>query len=78
MFALGISVGTSLGLDLHPMARTARHCLVVASITNFWLVETRWFAKVLDIGYLRAAGNVSLGLIEGALFLLVAGFLFTR
>lgn len=78
VFALGISVGTSLGLDLHPMARTAGHCLVVASITYLWLVETRWFAKVLDIGYLRAAGNVSLGLIEGALFLLVVGFLFTR
>ncbi len=78
VFALGISAGTSLGLDAHPAARIAGHWLAVGSIGNFWLVETRWFAKVLAISHLRAAGNVFLELIEGALFLLLVGFLFTR
>jgi hypothetical protein len=78
IFALGISTGTSLGLDHHLPVRTVGQWLVATSIVNFWLVESRWFAKVLGIGYARAAGSVLLGMLEGALFLLCVGFLFTR
>jgi hypothetical protein len=78
VFALGMSVGASLGIDTHPAVRITGHMLVVASIANFWLVETRWFATSLRIGAIRAAGNVALGLIEGTLFLIAVAFLFTR
>jgi hypothetical protein len=33
---------------------------------------------VLGTGYLRATGNVAIGMLEGALFLGGVGFLFTR
>jgi hypothetical protein len=78
VFALGISVGTSLISDHHPGAHAVGSWTVVFSIINFWIVETRWFAKVLGIGHVRAAGNVFLGLLEGTLFLFAIGFLFTR
>jgi hypothetical protein len=78
VFALAISVGTSLALDSHAIARTAGHWLVICGIVNFWLVETRWFATTLGIGHVRAAGNVLLGMLEGAVFLLAVAFLFTR
>lgn len=78
VFALGISVGTSLALDHHPLAKATGHWLAAVAVLNFWIVETRWFAKVLGTGYLRASGNVFLGLVEGSLFLLGVGFLFTR
>ncbi len=78
IFALGISVGNSFGLDHHPWVSIAGHWLVAASTLNFWVIESRWFAQVLGVGFLRASGNVLLGLIEGAAFLLLVGFLFTR
>ncbi|WP_155006365.1 hypothetical protein [Sphingomonas hengshuiensis] len=78
VFALGISVGTSLSQDHHPIAPIIGSCMVTISIVNLWIVETRWFARVLNIGYLRAAGNVLIGLLEGAVFVLAVGFLFTR
>lgn len=78
VFALGVSVGSSLGLDDHALVRTSGHWLSAASIIYFWSVETCWFAKLLDTGYVRAAADVLLGLLEGAVFLLVVGFLFTR
>ncbi len=78
IFALGIGVGNSLGLDSHPWVQVTGHWLVGASVFNFWIVESRWFARVLDISYLRAAGHVLLGLLQGTVFLLFVGFLFTR
>ena len=78
VFALGLSLGVSLGSDRHPVVPVIGHWLAVLSLLNFWLVETRWFAKVLDIGYLRAAGNVIVGMLEGGLFLFCVGYLFTR
>ncbi len=78
VFALGVSVGMSLGFDHHSGAPRVGHWLAIISVVNFWLVETRWFAKVLGIGYLRAAGTVFVGLLEGTIFLLCVGYLFTR
>lgn len=78
VFALGVSVGTSLAHDHHHLTPTAGHWLLVASIVNYWLVVTARFAKVLGTGYLRATGNVFLGMLEGAVFLIGVAFLFTR
>ncbi|MFD1949879.1 hypothetical protein ACFSGX_03730 [Sphingomonas arantia] len=78
VFALAVSIGTSLGMDGHPQARSAGHILLLLGIVNYWSVEARWFAKVLAIGPLRAAGIVSVGILEGAVFVFVVGFLFTR
>jgi hypothetical protein len=78
VFALGLSVGSSFGVDDYEITRQVGHWLVGLSIVNFWVVETRWFAHTLGIGLLRAAGNVFVGLLEGGIFLLAVGFLFTR
>lgn len=78
VFALGVSVGASLGLDHHQAASTIGHTLAALSVFNFWLVETRWFASALGVGYFRAAGDVLVGLLEGGLFLFCVGYLFTR
>ena len=49
IFALGMSVGNSFGLDSHPWVSVTGHFLVAASILNFWVIESRWFARVLAI-----------------------------
>lgn len=77
VFALGLGVGTSLSLDHHSIATTIGRCVVLASIAYYWVVETRWFARALGIGHLRAAGNVFLGLLEGTTFLIVVAILFS-
>lgn len=77
VFALGLGVGTSLSLDRHGIANTIGHGIVAASIVYYWLVETRWFARVLGIGHVRAAGNVLIGLFEGTAFLVVVAILFS-
>ena len=78
VFALGLSVGSSFGMDHHQATRMIGHWLVGSSILNFWIVETRWFAQVLGISLVRATWNVFVGLLEGATFLFAVGFLFTR
>jgi hypothetical protein len=78
VFALGTGIGTSLALYDHPTARIVGQLLAGLSVLNFWLVESRWFAKVLGIGVLRASGHVLIGMLEGAVFLFCIGFLFTR
>jgi hypothetical protein len=78
VFALGVGAGTSLGTYDDHATRMVGHVMSSASLLYFWAVETRWFAQVLKIGHLRAAWDVFVGLLEGALFLFVIGFLFTR
>lgn len=78
VFALGLSIGTSLAIVANPTTHALGQVLIAGSILNFWLVETRWFARVTAGGHARAAGSVLLGMLEGALFLLVVGFLFSR
>jgi len=78
VFALGVSVGASLAQDHHHLTPTIGHWLLIVSILNYWFVVTGRFARVLGSGYLRALGNVFLGMLEGALFLIAVGFLFTR
>lgn len=78
VFALGVSLGVSLGLDHRQTVATSGHWLAVVSLCNYAIVETRWFARNLAIGYVRAAGNVAVGMVEGAVFLFCVGYLFTR
>lgn len=78
VFALGVSIGTSLAIVANSTTHAVGQSLIVLSIVNFWVVETRWFARARVGGYARAAGSVLLGMLEGALFLLVVGFLFSR
>lgn len=78
IFALSISIGASLGVDQHHWKRVAGLRLVAESVIDFWAIETLWFARTLAIGELRAAGNVSLRILEKALFLLFVAFLFSR
>ncbi len=78
VFALALSVGSSLGLADHPWVRIAGHGIAAAGVLHFWAVETHWFAQVLGTGHIRAAGDVLLGMIKGTVFLTVVGFLFTR
>ncbi|WP_277970329.1 hypothetical protein [Sphingomonas echinoides] len=78
VFALGLSLSASLGADHHQSLATFGRWLAVVTLVNYWIVEARWFAKVLGIGYLQAAGNVLIGMLEGAVFLFCVGYLFTR
>jgi hypothetical protein len=78
IFALGLGLGVSLAIVDHPVAQPSGVILAVASILNYVIVETRWFAAKLEIGYIRALGEVILVLLEGLVLLTVVGFLFTR
>ncbi|MEG3171612.1 hypothetical protein U1708_05235 [Sphingomonas sp. ZB1N12] len=79
VFALGISLSAVLIDDKNSeLTPTIGHWLMGLSTLNYWLVVTGRFAKVLGTGYLRATGNVAIGMFEGALFLVGVGFLFTR
>ena len=78
VFAMGLSLGTSLALLHQPAARAFGQALIIISILYFCVVETRWFASARAIGHFRAFGSVSIGLLEGIAFMILIGFLFTR
>ena len=78
LFALGLSLGSSLTLVPHAQVHAAGATLVVVSLVYFVAVEVRWFARALGCGLARAGLNVLIGFVEGASFLLFVGFLFTR
>lgn len=78
VFALGVSVRTTFALVPHPVIRSVGQILLALALLNYVVIETRWFAGKLEHGTIRAFGSVVLGLLEGLLFLLSVGFLFTR
>jgi hypothetical protein len=78
VFALGVGVGTSMTDYQNDTIPTIGHVVWASSLLNFWIVETRWFHHVLKRGYISAGWNVFIGLLEGGLFLLALGYLFTR
>lgn len=78
VFALGLGVAMSLIQMTYVPAILAGLVLIVVSIGTYLLVETRWFATKLSIGYLRAYGAVMLGFFEGTAFLMFVTFLLTR
>lgn len=78
VFAFGLSLGASLASVAHAPTRAAGDALIVAAIAFFCWVETRWFARLLASGHVRALANVLSGLLAGTAFMLFIGFLFTR
>jgi hypothetical protein len=78
VFALGMSLSAVLIDDKSELMPMIGHWLMGLTTLNYFLVLTGRFAKVLGTGYLRATGNVAIGMLEGALFLGGVGFLFTR
>jgi hypothetical protein len=78
VLALGASLGTSLISTGAEWSRIVGAALIVASLTYFFIVETRWFASRGNGRHGRAAASVAIGLLEGALFVLMVGFVFTR
>lgn len=78
VFSLGISLGTSFATEPSGLFHTAGRVMIVASILNFVVLETRWFAARRGCGYLRAIGNVAWALAEALLLMFAIGLLFTR
>ncbi|HYI40710.1 MAG TPA: hypothetical protein VE053_10360 [Allosphingosinicella sp.] len=78
IFALGLSLGTSLALVPDAITRGLGQALIVGSIVNFCVVETRWFARARSIGHARAFASVAVGMLQGTALMLFIGYLFTR
>lgn len=78
VFALGLSLGTSLAVVPDAAVHHAGQAMIAASIVNFVAVETRWFAMRRKSGVFSAFAQVMLALLEGLAFMIVIGFLLTR
>ena len=78
VFALGVSLGTSLSFTSHEGSWSAGHALQVLTIVNFMVVETLWFARRGPGNYVRAFASVVIGLVEGTAFMFCVAYLFTR
>lgn len=76
--ALFLGLATSLMLIPNASAQVSGGFIALASIVNYLVVQTRWFHRMLAVGYLKAFGNVLVVLVESLILLLVVGFLFTR
>jgi hypothetical protein len=62
----------------HAPTHIAGDVLIIASLAYFCAVETRWFSASRNVGHLRAFASVAVALLQGALFMILVGFLFTR
>ena len=78
VFALALSIGTSLAQTAETGAQRLGTALLVAGLADYVWVEVRWFAAAQARGIVRAIGNVLLAFIQGAAFFFAIGFLFTR
>lgn len=78
ILALGLGIGSDLLTTTRPLVIMSGLILMIASIVNYGIVETRWFAAKLDIGYFRAFGMVMIVLTEGIALLVAVGFLLSR
>jgi hypothetical protein len=78
VFALGLSLGTTLaGLPGYSV-RIAGLALILFAFVYYLAVETRWFSVNAGIGKLRAFGSSIRALIESFVLLVVTGLLFLR
>jgi hypothetical protein len=68
----------SIDFVSHPGLALVGRVLIILTILNYALVEARWFDRELGYGAVRSLARVALGLVEGFIFLLFVGFLFTR
>ena len=78
VFALAVTLGTSLVHVPDPAIRLGGELLVWLSIANFALVEIVWFARKRRSSYLRAFANVLWASIQGLALMVLIGFLLTR
>lgn len=78
VFALTLSLGTTITSLTVRAADVAGISLVVLSHLYFFGVEMRWFMMQLSIGPARAASVTLLALVQGYAVFLLVGFFFTR
>lgn len=78
VFALGITMATSLSQVARADVQHVGQILAIGSITHFIVVETRWFSRQRAIGYGRALVSVLWALMQGAVLMLMIGFVLTR
>jgi hypothetical protein len=78
IFALGVSVATSLLLSGEAWGRVVGLGLLPATVLYFLSVETRWFSLHAGGKPAWAFASVAVALLQGALFVIVVGFVFTR
>jgi len=78
VFALGLSLGSSLALMPNATAQAVGTIIAAGSFLNFVAVETRWFVLRRGIGVASAFLQVATGLLQGFAFMIFVGFLVTR
>jgi hypothetical protein len=78
IFALGLSLGTTLAITPWPALRVAGGILAGLALLYNVVVGMRWFSAQLGIGWPSALGAAMLSLVEGFVFLMIAAFLFAR
>lgn len=78
VFALSLSLGTTLAQVQQPAFEIAGALLVVAAFVYYLATQTRWFAARLGANRFQAFIAAMLGLLEGFGLLYVVGFLLQR
>lgn len=75
ILAVGLAIGTDLATMADGRARIAGGMIITATLINYIVVETRWFAAKLSANVFAAFGQVARVLVQGILVLVVVGYL---
>ncbi|WP_171905813.1 hypothetical protein [Sphingobium phenoxybenzoativorans] len=78
LFALGLSLSTTLATLGWSLARIACLAILAAAFLHFMTAEARWFAAKRKIGLIRAVGDTLRCFVESFALLILVGVLFTR
>ncbi len=76
VFALGLSVGTTIATLQSQSGRMVGLAIASAAVLHYLAVETRWFKAQRPIGVVLAFASAVGGLIEGLVLLLLVAILF--
>ena len=76
LFALGISIGTTIATLHWPPGRMVGSAMASAALIHYVVVETCWFKSQRPIGVMVAFASAIVGLIEGFALLLLVAILF--
>jgi len=76
IFALGLSMGTTIGTLQWHASQTAGGVIACAAVVYYVVIETQWFRVERQIGASLAVVSTVIGLAEGFAMLVVIGFLF--
>jgi hypothetical protein len=76
VFALGLSVGTTIATLPWPAGRIVGSTIATAALLYYVAVETRWFKTQRSIGVMLALGSAVAGVIEGFILLFLVALLF--